>query len=65
LSEPVGVDGIEVVHSAGEMLKADHRGRALLPEAAKGETDIADVLELGWSGFTRVGSRHGRELLGS
>ena len=31
MSQPVGVDGIRVVHWAGEMLKANHRRRALFP----------------------------------
>ena len=43
LGEPVGVDGIPVVHPAGEVLEADQGRRTLLPELAIGETGIADL----------------------
>ena len=62
LGEPVGVDGIPVVHSACEVLKADQGRRTLLSEPAIGETDIADLLELSWSGVMQIGLRDCRGL---
>jgi hypothetical protein len=59
LGEPVGVDGIPVVHSAPEVLEADHWCRTLLPESTIGESDIADLLKLGWGEVVQIGLRWG------
>jgi len=54
LGESVGVDGIPVVHSACEVLKADQGRRALLPKLAIGETDVTDLSESGWGGLVQI-----------
>jgi hypothetical protein len=36
LSEPVGVNGVPVVHCSSEVLEADQRRRTLFPEPAIG-----------------------------
>jgi hypothetical protein len=46
LRQTVGVDRIEIVHRAGEMLKAHHRRGAFLTEVPVGEAHTADILEL-------------------
>src|SRR6202040_3840445 len=59
LRQAVGVDRIEIVHRAGEMLKAHHRRGAFLAEMPVGEAHTADILELGRRGFAEIDVRHG------
>src|SRR6202040_570044 len=59
LCQAVGVDRIEIVHRAGEVLKAHHRRGAFLAEMPVGETHTADILELGRRGFVEIDVRHG------
>jgi hypothetical protein len=55
----VGVDRIEIVHRAGEMLEAYYRRGAFLAETPVGEAHTADILELGRRGFVEIDVRHG------
>jgi hypothetical protein len=57
-SEPVGVNGIPVVHPACEVLKADQWRGTLLPELTIGETGITDLSKFGRCGLMEIGLRH-------
>src|SRR4029078_3459891 len=57
LGEAVGVNRIPVVHSAPEVLKADHGRSTLLPESTIGESEIAHPLELYRGGVGQNGLR--------
>jgi hypothetical protein len=62
----VGVDRIEIVDRAGEMLKAHPRRGAFLAEMPVGEAHTADILELGRRGFAveaKKDSASAQELL--
>ena len=60
MGEPVGMDGVPVVHPACEVLKADQWRRTLLPELAVGEAGIADGSKLGWGGVMQIVLWRGR-----